>query len=128
MDVSKLPWRFVEGQTSQIVDAVGSRVCDDFARPPHETDMQFMVEACNAHARLVADNARLTAELETVRRAANQCIDAALMHSDKMSVRDGFALAAMQGAAASNTIYTSTSAASEDAYAMADAMLAERAK
>lgn len=48
--------------------------------------------------------------------------------SQGMTLRDYFAAAALQGASASNTIYTSPQVAALDAYRMADAMLAERAK
>ena len=46
-----------------------------------------------------------------------------------MTMRDYFAKGAMQGAAADRTtIYSSHAEAARDAYLMADAMLAERAK
>ncbi len=45
-----------------------------------------------------------------------------------MTLRDYFAAKAMQGAAASSVAYSSEKEAAADAYAMADAMLAERDK
>lgn len=53
MNISKLPWRLVEGNTSEVRDADNSLVCDDALRPPREDDMHFMVAACNAHAQLM---------------------------------------------------------------------------
>ena len=45
-----------------------------------------------------------------------------------LDARDQFALAAMQGAAASSVSYGSPAQAAADAYRMADAMMSERDK
>lgn len=48
--------------------------------------------------------------------------------ANEITPRDYFAAKSLQGASASNVIYNSPQQAAEDAYRMADAMLAERAK
>lgn len=48
--------------------------------------------------------------------------------SDGMTLRDYFAAKAMQGIAASSLKYNDTAEAARDAYRIADAMIAERAK